>query len=78
MQEGHNAAGTAAAQVLLPGRASAGAAEEGDSIFQRSAADVRAEVLAAQRRREQDSVSAALHLHGCLVCAWFVHVSVCG
>lgn len=53
--------------MLLPGRASAGAAEEGDSIFQRSAADVRAEVLAAQRRREQDSVSTALHPLGCLV-----------
>lgn len=45
-----------ARQVLLPGAAGAGAAEDGDWVYQRSAADVRAEVLAAQRRREQDSV----------------------
>ena len=43
-------------QVLLPGAPGAGAAEDGDWVYQRSAADVRAEVLAAQRRREQDSV----------------------
>ncbi len=45
-----------ARQVLLPGAAGAGAAEDGDWVYQRSAADMRAEVLAAQRRREQDSV----------------------
>ena len=46
----------AAWQVLLPGRPGGGAADEGDAVYQRSAADIRAEVLAAQRRREQESV----------------------